>query len=298
MPLKLGYRPYAYKICHKRLNLYICILNIRCLSLHEEIIPDLLDRLIRSIRIIGCVKHPIIVDENSLVVLDGIHRVAALKKLGCKRVPVCLIDYRNSAIKVRCWYRTINGAEINENTIAQIRQIGEIIEAEKVDEKKIGIKHIVAAMKDRERAIYIQYPFSDLREAYDIIKKIEEKFKKLGLRINYETEYDAVQRLLQKEVDAVIFTPKLNKDFIIKTALSGYVFSHKASRHIIPARPLYINAPLSLLLQDDRSLREINEELRGMLEKKCVEHIDAGSINQRRRYDEDLYIFVNSKQGN
>lgn len=52
------------------------------LCLHEETIPELLERLTQHIQLDGYVKHPIIVDEKSFVVLDGTHRVVALKKLG------------------------------------------------------------------------------------------------------------------------------------------------------------------------------------------------------------------------
>jgi len=69
------------------------------------------------------------------------------------------------------------------------------------------------------------------------------------------------------------------------------VFSYKATRHIIPARPLYVNAPLSLLKNDNRPLSEVNDELRLMLQKRHLTHVPAGSLLNGRRYEEDLYIF-------
>ncbi len=291
---KWGNVAYAYVISHRELNLYIGVLNISCLHLHEETIPSLLNRLVRSIRAMGCVKHPVVADGNSLVVLDGIHRVAALERLRCKRVPVCLVDYRNPAIDVGCWYRTVKGAMLSEDTIAHIRQVGDVVKVTEVNEKLIGTQPTVAAIKDRKKAFYIQSPFEDLRGAYDIVRRIEEKLRKLRLRIGYETESDALRRLWQMKADAVVFTPRLTKDSIIRTALSGRVFSHKATRHIIPARPLHVNVPLSLLIDDGRNLQEINGELKAMLEKRRVEHIAAGSVHERRRYEEDLYLFVDS----
>jgi hypothetical protein len=88
----------------------------------------------------------------------------------------------------------------------------------------------------------------------------------------------------------VLLTPKLAKQAIIDTARSGKIFAHKASRHIIPARPMRLCVPLNLL-KGNRPLSEINEELKSMLQKKRLKQIPSGSIFEGRRYEEDLYVF-------
>jgi len=282
---------FAYVISHGKLNLCIAIVDLADLYLHEEIIPSFLEKLACSIVEDGCLKHPIIVDKASLVVLDGMHRVAALEKLGCKRIPVCLVDYKNPSIKVGCWYRVIKGANALTRVIIAVQRMGFLLEENEGIEEKVGTPPFVAVIKDRERSLVVCSQFENLKETYEIIKNIENKLKASTLKVDFETEPDALRKLQEHDVDAVLLTPRLTKDAIIETALSGKVFSYKATRHIIPARPLYVNVPLSLLKNDRRPLPEVNEELRIMLQKRHLTHIPAGSLLDGRRYEEDLYIF-------
>ncbi len=284
--------PYPYVIIHRKMNLYLALVDISDLHLHEEVIPQLLNELTRSIEIDGCLKHPIVVDKESLVVLDGMHRVAALRELGCKLIPACFVEYLNPAITVACWYRVIKGSGAPQLLCTQVRRLGISIErGGKIDATKVGESPIVAAVKSREEAFFLHSPFTRIKEAYDIIKRVEEGLKKLALEVSYETESDSLRKLREHKVDAVIFTPKLTKTSVIKTSLSGSVFPHKTTRHVIPARPLYLNVPLSLLRNSEKYINQINKELRGMLQRRNLKHIEAGSILNGRRYEEDLYLF-------
>lgn len=49
------------------------------LHIHEEIIPEKTAELVEKIPHDGVFIHPIIVDRDSYVVLDGMHRVAAAR---------------------------------------------------------------------------------------------------------------------------------------------------------------------------------------------------------------------------
>ncbi len=237
-------------------------------------------------------KHPIIVDKKTFVVLDGMHRVAALKRLNCKKIPVCLVDYENPAVTVGCWYRTIKGTDKQKSFKVQIQHLGSAVEeVEKLDETSIGVSPVVAAIKNQSRVFLIRSPFKSLMEAYEIIERTEKHLRKAGFRIGYETEADALRRLHKHEVDAVLLTPKLSKEAIIETALSGKVFAYKATRHIIPARPLFLNIPLRLLRDEGKSLDEVNRELKNMFQKRRLKRILAGSFLGGRRYEEDVYIF-------
>lgn len=70
---------------------------------HEQVEPDRLARLVEAIRRDGCLYEPVLVDRGSLVILDGHHRVQALRALGCRLVPVYLVDYRSPAVRVGAW---------------------------------------------------------------------------------------------------------------------------------------------------------------------------------------------------
>lgn len=140
------------------------------------------------------------------------------------------------------------------------------------------------------KSFLVNHPFKSLKEAYDIVKRVEERLKTVGFEVGYDTESDAKQRLNKHRADAVLYTPRLTKQAIIETARSGKIFAYKATRHIVPARPLRLCIPIRLL-RDKRPLSEVNKMLKSTLLKKRVKHLPPGSLFEGRRYEEDLYVF-------
>ena len=81
----------------------ICFIELEALKEHEEIRPDYLEQLKNEILSDGILKMPIAVDKNTYIILDGHHLLHALKKIGCKRIPVILFDYQSPEIEVIPW---------------------------------------------------------------------------------------------------------------------------------------------------------------------------------------------------
>jgi hypothetical protein len=88
----------------QRLNLRkvndIVFVELEELREHEEIRPDHLEELKNEILSDGILKMPIAVDKKNYIILDGHHRLHALKKIGCKKIPVILFDYQLPEIEV------------------------------------------------------------------------------------------------------------------------------------------------------------------------------------------------------
>jgi hypothetical protein len=76
------------------------LLPIDALKTHEMAEPDRVRRVVRQIQATGMVRKAIVVDAESMVVLDGVHRLSALRALGCARVPAWLVDYSDPSIIV------------------------------------------------------------------------------------------------------------------------------------------------------------------------------------------------------
>lgn len=72
----------------------------RDLKTHETAEPDRVKRVLKQIKTSKVVKKAIAVDQESMVVLDGVHRLSALRELGCARVPAWLIDYSDDDVLV------------------------------------------------------------------------------------------------------------------------------------------------------------------------------------------------------
>jgi len=81
----------------------VVFFEIEALREHEEIRPDYLEELKNEILLDGILKMPICIDKKTWIILDGHHRLHALKRLGCKRIPVVLVDYQSPGIKVIPW---------------------------------------------------------------------------------------------------------------------------------------------------------------------------------------------------
>lgn len=83
-----------------------CLLGVRTVKIstlkgHEKVDAQKLADLKNQIESDGILKRSIAVDVNTNVVLDGHHRTAALKLLGCSKIPVLFVDYKSSEIGVK-----------------------------------------------------------------------------------------------------------------------------------------------------------------------------------------------------
>lgn len=79
---------------------HVCLVDLVALKEHEQIRPEYLEQLKNEILSDGILKMPIAVDKATYIILDGHHRLHALKKIGCRRIPVILFDYRSPEIEV------------------------------------------------------------------------------------------------------------------------------------------------------------------------------------------------------
>ena len=79
---------------------HFALVDARRLTAHEEVDEDHLVELTAEILRDGILRQPVLVDSESGVILDGHHRVRALKTLGCSLIPAYLVDYLDSGIEV------------------------------------------------------------------------------------------------------------------------------------------------------------------------------------------------------
>lgn len=84
---------------------------IEVLKPHEYVDPYTLSSLTRRITIDGVLKKPIVADHRTNVVLDGHHRLQALKLLGCQLIPVIYVDYKDPRIVVETFRKSIKLAK-------------------------------------------------------------------------------------------------------------------------------------------------------------------------------------------
>lgn len=100
------------------------IISISLLKQHERIIKIHGQKLLRQIKLAGKLKNPIVVDKNSLVILDGHHRFWAIKQLNLSSIPVVLVDYRQKKIRV---FSRRKGVKVNKKMIIEAGISGRLL---------------------------------------------------------------------------------------------------------------------------------------------------------------------------
>ncbi|MEM2273217.1 MAG: ParB N-terminal domain-containing protein, partial [Candidatus Bathyarchaeia archaeon] len=79
----------------------IRLVNISDLKSHESTDSIKLKSLKDEIFSDGVLKRPIVIDDKTKVIIDGHHRVEALRLLGCTRIPACCVDYTCNKIGLK-----------------------------------------------------------------------------------------------------------------------------------------------------------------------------------------------------
>jgi len=294
---------HAYVIQAPAAVLKITLVEVDKLYIHEEIIPRILSWLAEKIVKDGVFKDPIIVDEKTLVVLDGMHRVAAAKELGFKYIPVCLVDYDNPNIGLYAWGRVVR---VKEAARAAYKDPDSAERAIRDSLSLLGYRLVRVASLEagrealarRELSALLVFPSGflgakaatrDIKLIYDGIKRVEQVLENRGFEVGYYTESDAVDLVSKGEAVAALIPPTITKDEVRSVALRGEVFIHKATRHVIPARPLGIDVPLDWLT-GRYSLEEARKMLVDHLSRRKIKRLPPGTVLDRR-YEEELYVF-------
>ena len=276
----------GYTISLRDFVMSLEIAELKDILPHEEIVPAFLEKLCLDIKKDGILKHPIIIDRDSRVILDGNHRTAAMKKLGYDYIPVCAVDYRNPLIQVKCWYRAI------EKT-SQESSLDAFMDFERSDYHFESINGIVGsrrvlAITMREQ-ILVSRQYGSTLELYKALQDVEIKLQELGFKISYLSEEAACEGVAEGDLLAYVAISPLTKEIIVETSRRGQRLPSKTSRHILPARPMGINFSLKFL--KDQSLDEANRKFHDWLSDKKIEQTPPGTIFEGRKYDERIFLF-------
>jgi hypothetical protein len=281
-------RPVAYTINHDGLKLELAILESDQLHLHEEIIPEQLEGLKQSIIRSGYLESPVIVDRDSLVVLDGMHRVNVVRMLNCRFITVCMVNYFDKRITLGRWCRTIPKPFNSMMAIDEFSKMGYILKP------AYGVNPLVKSdlfVVFGNGSYFVEAPDSDIVSIAKVAYDLELKLKNEGYFVRYASEDDSSKLLASGKISSIICPPLISKEQVVKIATSGQVFAPKSTRHKLPARPMGVSVPLTLLNDLTISVEEANIALKHILEEKKLTKLSPGSIFYGRKYDETLYVF-------
>jgi len=233
----------------------LTLVPIQELLPHEEVNEIHLTELIFILKNDPFLNDPIIADEKSFVVLDGMHRLEALKKLGLKLAPCLLVDYKDERIIAGKWVReaylrrNFNIGDLFNYIISNIES--ERILTIKVQEELFSNKELVEILKKNffilAENVLLYVENIGIEKNIEIIKKLDEK-----MSVTKYISFEDFCEFKKKYTGLIFFSGRLiEKSEVIDFAKRGKLFPAKTTRHIFPYRVKNLKIPLSLLIEQD-----------------------------------------------
>lgn len=291
-----------YRIESETLELKLEIVPVSSLVPHEEIIPDAVDKLILEFSNWTNLQNPVIVDDNSMV-LDGHHRFFVFEALHFNYIPVCRINYLRESVQLRYWFRILHYAGVED-------QVRAITKSMRASLRRIRDKGTLAELMRKNPYCWgIQDPHGchlvtcdagtvcDAVSAYKALEEFQTRLRRKGVDIRYIpcqniTEHDPAA---PEPDQLIIWTPQITKGMVVDTVRQGKKFPPKATRHLVPARPLHVDVP-TRWLKEDIPVDEINRRFIELLERKGVKRFGPGQVVNGRYYEEELFVFYDKEK--
>ena len=277
----------GFQIKDAKIPIIIGIKRLESLKPHEEVLEDELLSLSRSIRQDKVLRHPLLADARTGVVLDGNHRLVALRRMNCRLAPVALVDYNNPGIRVERWYRLIISGKLDD-LWPGLQNLGLSMKNEEraAARELLDRRRVAAVIEDQDRSIVFESPRpEDTLDSFRTSFRVEKFLREKGLSVSY---VDKKPEIIP-EATLVLSTVKLEKDEVVDVASSGRLYPPKTTRHLIPSRPLGTRVPVEWLTLDKPEIAQA--KLMDHLSKMKLRRIEEGSIVGSRKYEEEVFLF-------
>ena len=261
--------------------------------IHEEIFRDKVKTITKLMDYSGVQKNPLLTvsHKENYIVIDGMHRTAALRELGCRMAAVCVYDYNQKGLNLYGW--SVLFYNIEEPEFIELIHLMTGLSYTKCD-----YKTLVSAVRDRFACFGFyfkkssnKYIFMDKEKhklsVEDLIaadKMVMVNIEEKGIEHRFISDTDSLDIFKRdNESVAMMIRPLYTKSEVVEYALKKKLFPQKSTRHEIPDRPLWLNIPLALL-RADIPLAVANDILRAEISYRWK----RGRI---RHYPESVYIY-------
>jgi len=276
---------------------------LSALHIHERIIPEAAERLVLQLKNWALLHNPIICGTNNII-LDGHHRTYAFKQLGFLYIPVCKIDYKHARTQVRCWFRLLANVTSMNKVTELFKAFGARLmpvddkEALRIELENYPLSFGLQSKSEVFIAIFPSNIVHDAPQAYDQLEKIQTKLAANGINNSYipceaGEDQELASNLASNQV--IIWTPQVTKDMVEQAVKENKCFAPKTTRHVIPARPVNVNVPISWF-KEDIALGSLNRRFEEFLNKKQVIRLPPGQIIEGRYYEEEVFVFLDKKR--
>lgn len=265
---------------------------LQCLS-HEGIVERWVDQIAFNILNEGVLKNPVIVTYHDpyYVVLDGMHRYAAIKQLGIGDILACEVDYFSDKIILEGWDALVFQKLDAKKFLEELFPASEgykLKQSQSLEEAASQVRHrkTLLAMLDRDGDGWtLEMGNSVGVEALCVTAdRLDRTLHERNLKTVYIDNSLTLKDWPTSDAASLILRPQFTKQEVIERTLNKKLFPPKSTRHLIPERPLRVDLDLSLL-RANIDLEIKNRVLKDHL-KWCYEN------NRVRYYPESVHIFA------
>ncbi|MBI5299136.1 MAG: ParB N-terminal domain-containing protein [Deltaproteobacteria bacterium] len=263
---------------------------------HEGIVEKWVDQIASNVKDQGIMKNPVIVCRKNpyYIVLDGMHRFAALKKLGVRDILACMVDYFSPKIVLEGWdaflFQPLDLPLLLKELFPEksgyhYSRVENLAEAKK---RVLSRKSLLAVGDTNGSVFALEKKNLDSNELVEELcvanDRIDRILSERDVKVVYTDNSLTLDNFSVSGAQSVVLRPQFTKEEVLARTLHKKIFPPKSTRHLIPERPLRVDLNLSLLMTDI-DLKTKNKLLQDHL-KWCYEN------NRVRFYPESVYIFA------
>lgn len=263
---------------------------------HEGIVQKWVDDIASNIKNDGLMKNPVIVakHERYSVVLDGMHRFAALKQLEIPDILACEVEYFSPKIVLEGWdafvFQKFSAAKLLEELFPakagfQTLKIKSLAEAKAAVLKR---QLLLAIGEKNGEILALQKKELSSKEVLEVlceaVDKLDRTLSDRYSKLIYVDNTGSLDNFVGADVESIVLRPQFTKQEVLDRTLHKKIFPPKSTRHLIPQRPLHVDLDLSLL-RAKIDLKTKNKLLQDHL-KWCYEN------NRVRFYPESVFVFA------
>jgi hypothetical protein len=269
------------------LSIDLVIVPIKRLLPHEQTIPSLLESVIRDLERTGFQRDPILVDSKTMLVLDGMHRRAALEAVGCRYALCSAYDYLLDSTILQRWLRFFIAPDRKF-----IEELVQLFDLERVDNYRTAAQMVdsrrkpIALLSGRES--YASNQAYDLLSVYRQLSEFDMLASQRKISVEYLPDSGNDNLFLSESV-FVLYPLAFSKKDIVEAGESGRVFPYKTTRHVVPVRPMGVYFPIDLL--KDGTIEQCDRKLEEIAKTSNIDIIQEDSWYEGRQYTERLAIF-------
>lgn len=259
----------------------IGIVSLDGLLLHEQVVDEHVIGLTDAIEQDGAIRDPVVVDGSTNVVLDGMHRVTAARRLGLEHIPACLVQYDDPGIEVEGWAKVYEGI-----SPGAIERSTAIVGIDLVSSPSTTTGHDEARPVAVIDGTFFQLEAGEtIEEVCTFLDTLLGELMSMGY--HHRLEPDTYLNGSFDGEETIVAMPPLPKSTIVEVANAPFSFPPNTTRHIVPVRPIGLNVPLDVLRG---TANEADTWLAERLAHCDLKYVPPGSIHDDRRYDEALVV--------